>query len=70
MFIDPATNLYHMFYQDHLAEPGSSCPRVWGHLVSHDLVRHLVVAPRYFCHHLISAVLLGKMGKAAGGNLE
>lgn len=39
MFFDPSTKLYHLFYQDHLGEhqPGGS--RVWGHLVSHDLVR-------------------------------
>jgi beta-fructofuranosidase len=36
IFLDPATNLYHMFFQDHLAEAGGSGP-TWGHLVSHDL---------------------------------
>jgi beta-fructofuranosidase len=39
MFFDPSTKLYHLFYQDHLGEHQTGGSRVWGHLVSHDLVR-------------------------------
>ena len=41
MFYDASTKLYHLFFQDHLGlgeQPGGG-GRVWGHLVSHDLVR-------------------------------
>ena len=37
-FFDAAHGIYHLFYQDHLAEPGGIGP-VIGHVVSRDLVR-------------------------------